>query len=321
MKKRLFVIILSFVIFITVIMFLIIKFGKGLTKNEKKVIYTTIYPEYDFTSHIVKDKIEVKRLIGPGVEIHTYEPSSKDMVNISNSDLFIYTGDIMEPWASQVIGSISDYDVKIVDTSKNINMINLEEFMSKYSLLDEKEENENHDEHSSLDGHIWMNPRNACIMIDTILEEVIKIDKQNKDFYEKNANEYKKRILDLDKEIELSLENNNIKTLVFGGEFSYSYFCERYNLSVVSCYTACGEHQDPSISRIEDVIEYIKNNDIKNIFYEELSEGQVSMMISEETNSKAKVFNTLHNVTEEEIAENQDYVSIMKDNLYKIISK
>ena len=42
-------------------------------------------------------------------------------------------------------------------------------------------------------------------------------------------------------------------------------------------------------------------------------------MISEETNSKAKVFNTLHNVTLEEIEKNQDYVSIMKDNLNKII--
>ena len=72
---------------------------------------------------------------------------------------------------------------------------------------------------------------------------------------------------------------------------------------------------------MEEVIEYIENNNVKNIFYEELSEGQVSMMISEETNSKAKVFNTLHNVTEQEISENQDYVSIMRDNLYKIISK
>lgn len=321
MKKRFFVIILSFLIFLMIIAFLIMKFGKGLDSSKTKVIYTTIYPEYDFVSHIVKDKMDVNRLIGPGVEIHTYEPSGKDMVNISNSDLFIYTGENMEPWASQIIDSISDYDVKIVDTSKNIDMINLEEFMDKYSLLDEEKGEENHVENDNLDGHIWMNPKNACIMIDTILEEIVKLDSKNKEFYEKNANEYKNKIMELDEEIENSLKKNNIEALVFGGEFSYGYFCERYGLKVVSCYTACGEHQDPSIARIEEVIEYIKDNDINNIFYEELSEGQVSTMISEETNSKAKVFNTLHNVTEEEIAENQDYVSIMRDNLYKIISK
>ena len=81
-----------------------------------------------------------------------------------------------------------------------------------------------------------------------------------------------------------------------------------------------GEHQEPSISRIKKVIEYIKENNVSNIYFEELSEGQISTMISEETNSKSKVFNTLHNVTQLEIDTNQDYVSIMKDNLNKIIN-
>ena len=320
MKKRLFVIIASFIIFTVIIMFLIIKFGKGLEISNKPMVYTTIYPEYDFVSHIVGDRMDVKRLIGPGVEIHTFEPSTKDMIKIAESDLFIYTGKTMEPWAEDIIDSIKDYDVKVVDTSKNIDMINSEEFMENYSLLDEKEEEAHEHEKDQEDGHIWMNPKNACIMIDTILEKIIEIDPANKEFYEKNAGDYKIEILKLDREIELALKENNINTLVFGGEFSYSYFCQRYGLNVVSCYTACGEHQDPSITRVQEVIDYIKKNDIKNIYYEELSEGRISQMISEETDSEAKVFNTVHNVTVEEIKENQDYVTIMRDNLNKIIN-
>ena len=319
MKKRLFVIITSFIIFFVIIAFLIIKFGNGIESENKSIIFTTIYPEYDFVTHIVKDKMKVERLIGPGVEIHTYEPSAKDMIKISESDLFIYTGKSMEPWAEDIIDSIKEYDVKIVDTSKNIDMINQEEFMKNYSLLDEKAEESHEHELNQEDGHIWMNPKNALIMIDTILEEIIKIDSENKEFYEKNALEYKNKILELDEEIEKTLKENNITTLVFGGEFSYSYFCERYGLKVVSCYTACGEHQDPSITRVREVIDYIKENNIKNIYYEELSEGQISQMISEETEAKAKVFNTVHNVTTQEIEENKDYVTIMRDNLNKII--
>ncbi len=317
MKKRLFAIFTSFIIFFVIVAFLIIKFGKGLEKSNKPVIFTTIYPEYDFVSHIVGDKMNVERLIGPGVEIHTYEPSAKDMIRIAKSKAFIYTGKSMEPWAEEIINSIKEYDVKIVDTSKNINMINQAEFMTEYSLLDEEENNEH--ETFEEDGHIWMNPKNACIMIDTILEEIIKIDEKNKEIYEKNAFQYKQEILDLDREIEKTLKENDINVLVFGGEFSYSYFCERYNLKVVSCYTACGEHQEPSINRIKEVIDYIKKNDVQNIYYEELSEGQISQMISEETEAKAKVFNTIHNVTQEEIEQNQNYVTIMKNNLEKII--
>lgn len=321
MKRRLLVIIASFVILIAIVAFIIIKFGSGLENSDKITIFTTIYPEYDFTKAIVGDKMEVVRLIGPGVEVHTYEPSTKDMVRISKAGAFVYTGKDMEPWAESIIEAIKEYDVKIVDTSKNIELIDSDEFMEDYSLLDERNlENHEHEENEEKDGHIWMDPQNAVIMIDTILEEVIKLDSENKEFYEENANKYKKEILELDKEIEEAIKENNITTLVFGGEFAYAYFCQRYNLGVVSCYTACGEHSDPSISRVKSVIEFINQNNIKNIYYEELSEGQVSQMISEETQAKPVVFNTLHNVTGEEIENKENYISIMKDNLNKIIN-
>ena len=146
-----------------------------------------------------------------------------------------------------------------------------------------------------------MDPKNAIIMLDTICDELVKLDPKNKDYYEKNANEYKLQMNKLDKEIEEALRENNIDTLVVGGEFAYAYFCKRYDLKVLSCYTACGEGAEPSISRIKDVIDYINNNNIPKVFYEELSEGTVANMISEETNSKAEVFNTLHNVSKKEI--------------------
>ena len=320
MRRRVFVTIASFVILLAIIIFLILKFGSGLEKSNKITIFTTIYPEYEFTKAIVGDKAEVVRLIDPGVEIHTYEPSSKDMIRIAESDMFVYTGKNMEPWATKIIDAIKEYDVKIVDTSKNIDLIDSDEFMEKYSLLDEDNHEEEHHEDEEKDGHIWLNPQNAVVMIDTILEEVVKLDPENKDFYEENARNYKTQILELDQEIENSLKENNINVLVFGGEFAYSYFCQRYNLAVVSCYTACGEHSDPSIARVKDVIEYINENDIQSIYYEELSEGQISQMISEATHAKAKVFNTLHNVSQEEINNHENYITIMRKNLEKIIN-
>lgn len=319
MKKRIYVIIAIFISFLAIISFLIIRFGSGLEKSNKITIWTTIYPEYDFTKAIVGDKMEVVRLIGPGIEIHTFEPSSKDMIRIADSQAFIYTGDSMEPWAKKIIDSVKDYDVKIVDTSKNIEMIEPDEFFDEYSLLDESHDEE-HEHEEEKDGHIWLNPQNAVIMIDTILEEIINLDPKNKEFYEENAEKYKNEILELDKEIEEELKKNDVNVLVFGGEFAYSYFCQRYKLGVISCYTTCGEHSEPSVARIKDVIEYINKNNISSIYYEELSEGQISQMLSEETKAEAKVFNTLHNVSKEEIENKENYISIMKENLNKIIN-
>jgi len=319
MKKRLIVIIASFVILIAIITFLIIEFGSRLHKTNQIIIFTTIYPEYDFVKHIVGDKVEVVRLIGPGVEIHTYEPSAKDMIRIAEADAFVYTGKYMEPWAEQMIETIKEYDVKIIDTSKGISLIDSDAFMQEYSLLDVDKKMHEEEHYEEKDGHIWMNPQNAIKMIDTILEEIVKLDPANRAFYEENAKKYQAEILALDQEIETKLTENNIHALVFGGEFAYSYFCQRYQLGVVSCYTACGEHSEPSVARIKEVIEYINQQKVASIYYEELSEGQISQMISEETVAKAKVLNTLHNVTQEEINHRENYITIMRSNLERII--
>jgi zinc transport system substrate-binding protein len=155
-------------------------------------------------------------------------------------------------------------------------------------------------------------------MIDTICEQLVNIDPENKEYYELNAENYKKEIENLDEQIENTLKENNIDTLVFGGEFAYSYFCQRYNLKVATCYTACGEGAEPSVSRIKKIIDLVKSKNISKVFFEELSEGTIANMIAEETTARQTVFNTLHNVSNEEILNGENYISLMQKNLEKI---
>jgi zinc transport system substrate-binding protein len=322
MKKKILIISICYLILVIIITLFINIFAEHESKDTSKIqVIATLYPEYDFVSRIGGDKVDVTLLLGPGVEAHTYEPSVKNMKEISDSDIFIYTGNAMEPWAQTVIDSITT-DCAIVDCSKNIELIDMDKFMEEYSILDEDTHIHNKEENDyDYDGHIWLNPQNCLVMIDTICKELVKLDPENKNYYETNAENYKIEIEALDKEIEDTLQENNIDILVFGGEFAYAYFCERYNLKVATCYTACGEDSEPSVSRIKKIIDLINSNNISKVFYEELSEGTVANMISEETNAKGIVFNTIHNVSKEENKAGVNYVSIMKENLEKICSK
>ncbi|HLR36157.1 MAG TPA: zinc ABC transporter substrate-binding protein, partial [Tissierellales bacterium] len=65
--------------------------------KEKIQIITTLFPQYDFTREIVKDKGEIDLLLPPGVEAHSYEPTPQDISKIKKADVFIYTGEYMEP--------------------------------------------------------------------------------------------------------------------------------------------------------------------------------------------------------------------------------
>ena len=65
-------------------------------KTEKKLsIVTTIFPEYDWVMQLLGERAEntdVTMLLDSGVDLHSFQPSAKDMVTISNCDLFVYVG-------------------------------------------------------------------------------------------------------------------------------------------------------------------------------------------------------------------------------------
>ena len=279
----------------------------GNSSDGKLKIITTLFPEYDFVKQVVGDKADVELILKSGVETHNFEPTAIDILNINSSDLFFSLGEELEPWTKEVANSAENKE-KIIDLSTNVNI------MAKDALEEHHEHVHEHDK--SLDSHIWLSLSNAKIMIDTIAQNVSKIEPENAEFYKTNAENYKKEIDKLDKEFREIFKDKNI-TLAFGGEFAYAYFINEYDVNFISVYTNCGHGEDPSIPKVKSVIDKINENKIPVVFYEELSEGLVAKMISEETEAEALVLYTLHNGNI--LGENPDtYVSLMTKNLENI---
>lgn len=308
MKK----IIAVFITFFLIIGIIFIALGNGNGKNIKNdqiTVVTSLFPEYDFVKQIGKDKVNVEILLPPGTESHTYEPTPNDIVNINNSDLFIYTSDNMEPWAKKIANSI-DSDTTIIQAGNNINLIEIEHNHDEH-------EGENEESHQ-YDTHVWLNPLNSIQMVKNITDKLCEISPENADFFRTNEEEYINELRELDKEIEETIKASKRNRLVFGGEFAYIYFINRYNLIYTTAYDGCGEGAEPSVSKIKEVIDIINSEQIPVVFYEELSEGKVANMIASETNAKACVFNTAHNVTSEELKNGVTYITLMKENLEKV---
>lgn len=308
------------ILLLVIISFLFIYFLKPKEEIEditKLQVISTIFPNYDFARKIGGDKVEVKLLLDSGVESHTYEPSPKDMIKIENSDIFIYTGNEFEPWSKNILEGINN-SLEVVDVSEKVELIDKEEFEEKNinSEIVNDEEHEEHHEESSFDPHIWLNPQNAIIMIDECLEAFCKVDSKNSEYYRQNAEAYKKEILDLDAKFENLVQYSKRNEIAFAGEFAYTYFIDRYNLKFISVYNNCGEGQDPSISKIKSIIDYINNHNLPVVFYQELSEGNVAKMIDGETSAKSLVFYSLHNGD----IKKDSYVSLMEEN-YKVLEE
>ena len=252
----------------------------------KLQIYTSIYPIYDFTKKIGGEKIAVYNMTKAGAEPHDFEITSKDMANLSKADLFIYNGGGMEHWVDSVKNALN---IKYVDSSSNIN-------------------NQN-----NLDPHFWLSPKNAKIQMENIKNGLIEIDSENKNYYESNYNLYASRLDKFDNKIKNSLSNIKNRNLVLTHP-AFGHFCKEYSLTQIAI---ARDEADPKA--MAEIITFIKNNDIKAIFYEEFSSSKLADSIAKETQIKILTLNPIESLSEKNIEAGEDYFSIMEKNLISLL--
>ena len=142
-----------------VIVILLCLFVSGCTDNtstrsDKLKIISTIFPGYDFARAVAGDNADIEMLIKPGVEIHTFDPSPKDIINIKSSDIFIYVGGESEEWVNDIISEIDLNKTKVIRLMDYVELVD-EEIKEGMQVDEEEEEEEEYDE------HIWTSIRNS----------------------------------------------------------------------------------------------------------------------------------------------------------------
>lgn len=303
--------------------------GCSLRKKDdgKLKIVTTLFPQYDFARQIVGDKGNVELLLSPGLEAHSYDPTPSDIVEINECDIFIYTGDNMEVWAEDILGSL-EKKINILDVSEGIELIKMDE---EHNHVDEDEHDtdseeageaehdeteENHDSHNHVyDPHIWTSPVIAKQMVQNILEEIVKVDPENEDYYRENAEKYIKDLEELDEDFRELINEADIKTIYFADKFAMYYFVEEYGLEYVSAYDSCSSETEPSAKLVAKMVDEVKENDVKAIYYAELSNHKAANTISKETGTEKLLLHSCHNVSKDEFNQGVTYLSLMKQNL------
>ena len=260
--------------------------------KEKLTVYATLFPQYDFAREIAGDRAEVILLLPPGVESHSFEPTPADIAGISKSDLLLYTGDAMEPWAAKLI--VGD----LPDTVR--------------AVVAEEHEEEGHAH--PFDPHIWTSPVNAMIMARTVVSALCEADPEGAEAYRANGERYLAELESLDDEIRTIVSQAKRRELVFGGRFAFHYFTAEYGLTAYSAYDSCSEETEPSAKAVSEVIGRVREDHLPVVYYEELTEPKVARSIAQETGAKLLLLHSCHNLSKDELAAGESYLSLMKQN-------
>lgn len=261
-----------------------------------------MYPIQYATERIGGDTVNVESIYPPGVDAHTYEPTTKEMTNIASSDAFIYLGAGMEAFAESAAGSLKSADVALFELG-----IHEELFHTENEQVDD---GHNYGDHNP---HIWLDPIRMIDLAGIIKGKLIELNPDDKELYIENFNALKKDLLALDKSFRDTLQSKDQKEILVS-HAAYGYWEERYDIEQIAI-SGLSSSDEPSQKELTQIIDKAKEDNLEYVIFEQNGSDRVSNIIQEQIGAKTLKIHNLSVLTEEDIKNDEDYFSLMKHNL------
>ena len=308
--------------------------------NDKMSIVTTIFPEYDWVMNILgdkKDNADVTLLLDNGIDLHSYQPTPKDIVTISKCDLFIYVGGESDEWVDGALKQAINKDMKVINLMETLgDAVKEEEVIEGMEGHDhdhdhedgedhDHEEGEDHDhdhEHEEgeveYDEHVWLSLKNAEVIVKEIGKSLSVIDKENADYYNANVTSYVDKLKDLDSRYDSAVKAGTKDTLLFADRFPFRYLVDDYNLKYYAAFVGCSAETEASFETIKFLANKVDELGLNVILKIESSDGGIANTVKEATKNKNQTIMTmdsLQSASTKEYKAGRNYLSVMEQNL------
>ena len=168
-------------------------------------IMTVNKPQYDMVKKIVKDKNNVEYMFTNEKDISEFKYSEDVLSNISNMDLFIYSGTSFEPWSDSFIDELKKGNLGIINLARGVRLLS-------YAHGSDTKENP----------YYFEGIEQYKIALYNVKAAIQDRDPQNRDYYEENYNKAIKEFDDNIKKYEDKIKLlNEYKFITLNNDFDY----------------------------------------------------------------------------------------------------
>ena len=285
-------------------------------REGKLSVVTTIFPEYDWVMNILGDKAagaKVDMLLDNGVDLHSYQPTAADIMEIASCDVFIYVGGESDKWVEDVLEQTANEHMITVNLLDALGD-GVKEEEVKGSMEAEEEEEE---DGPAYDEHVWLSLRNAAALCGTICDALSEADPANAEAYRANTDAYREKLTALDGEYAAVFEAAKVKTLVFGDRFPFRYLTDDYGLDYDAAFVGCSAETEASFDTVMKLAKKIDELGVSYLFAIEGTSHELAETIARETASGEKtvfVLDSMQSVTDADM-DSVSYLSVMEKNL------
>ena len=305
----------------------------GNADGGKISVVTTIFPPYDFVREIAGDQADVKMLLKPGEETHSYEPTPQDIIAIQDSDVFIYTGGENDVWVEDILSSMPDSDMvtlRLVDCADTVAEEQVDGMKGSAGHdHDEADYDDVHNNHTDetdggedarespheVDEHVWTSPVNASLIAEQIKNVLSQADPDHSEMYEENTLAYQEQLSELDRQFRDVVDNAKRNIMIFGDRFPFRYFADEYGLEYYAAFPGCAGDTEPSAATMAFLIEKVREEKVPAVLKMELSNDDIANAVAEATETEVKVLYSCHNLSADDLENGETYLSMMQKNV------
>ena len=223
--------------------------------SEKKSITVSILPQKYFVQSLIGDKLNINVMVAPGASPASYEPTPRQMAELTQSDLYLMMGHLgfEEAWIPRI--EKTNPDLKIIDLSSGITLLG-EESEEEHGA-DESDEH-----HHGVDPHIWMSPKQAKKIVQNTASALIKYEESCKDLILQKRDSLIGLIDDLDQRYSAAMDLiQNRKFIIFHP--ALTYLANDYQLEQIAMEF---EGKEPSPSYFKSIVDRAKSENIGLLF-------------------------------------------------------
>ena len=303
-------------------------------ENKKIKIVTTIYPEYDWISNIIKgkeDRFDLSILMTSGVDLHNFQPSAKDILDIGTADLFVYVGGESDKWADGAIRQAANKNLRAINLMELLkDKVKVEELKEGMEEEEHHHDEENGDEHHEEEGeehheeeieydeHVWLSLENAMIVCADLKNEISSLDSENTNVYENNLTAYLAELKNLNEEYKVVVNGAKRKLLLFGDRFPFRYMFDDYGLNYYAAFKGCAAETEASFKTIKFLADKLSEENLPYVMKIERSNDKIAKAVIENSSKKDATIETMYSiqaVSSDDMKKGETYLSYMRKNL------
>lgn len=300
-------------------------------------IVVSAFPIYDWVRNVLGERaaqVKLTLLQDEGVDLHNYQPGSRDLAALAEADLFVYIGGQSDAWVADAIRaaqnrrlvsvSLMEVPGMTVKSEKVVEGMQEDEHAHEHEE-EEEADHDDHDEHdhdhehehSEPDEHIWLSLRNAQTAVSFLSDMLGELDRENAALYAQNSEKYRAALRALDEDYAAAVSEKKEPVVLFADRFPFRYLMDDYGIAYYAAFSGCAAETEASFATVAFLAGKVNDLSLPAVLAIDGSDQKVARTVIENSGRQLLLL-TMHSmqtVTRQDIEAGAEYLSIMQNNL------